>query len=133
MKIINCPHCGTRVGVSESGVCPACRKPFPVDEPAVDVIEQKTDGAEVHPGGKETGTSEEQLLQTLKEVAQEARRKTGIRDALIGATICIAGMGVTASTYLEAASSGGGEYVVAYGAILVGVVQFFRGLFRMAE
>ena len=95
--------------------------------------QQTIDGTEVHPEGNGTGTSQKQLLLALKGVARKARRKAGIRDILIGAAICSVGIVVTAATYHEAAANGGGEYVVAYGAILVGVVQFFRGLFRMAE
>lgn len=53
----------------------------------------------------------------------------GGKDMLVGALWCIGGIVVTALTY-SAASEGGGTYVVAWGAILFGGIQFLRGLFR---
>ena len=46
-----------------------------------------------------------------------------------GALWCGGGILVTVVTYLAAENSpGGGTYVVAWGAILFGAIQFFRGL-----
>jgi hypothetical protein len=45
---------------------------------------------------------------------------------LYGGLWCVGGIIVTAVTY--SAASGGGSYVVAWGAILFGAIQFFRGL-----
>jgi hypothetical protein len=45
-----------------------------------------------------------------------------------GAIICIIGIIISVATY-SAASKGGGTYVVAYGAVIGGGLQFFRGLF----
>ena len=42
---------------------------------------------------------------------------------LIGGVICAIGLGVTVAT-----ASGGGRHVIAWGAILVGAIQLFRGL-----
>jgi hypothetical protein len=51
------------------------------------------------------------------------------KQMLSGAVWCIGGLLVTGITWLVAASgSGGGTYVVAWGAILFGGIQFFRGL-----
>jgi hypothetical protein len=51
---------------------------------------------------------------------------------LIGAGFCIVGLIITIATYAAAASSrSGGTYVVAWGAIIFGALQFFRGLARM--
>ena len=47
---------------------------------------------------------------------------------LYGALWFIGGVAVTAVTY--AAATGGGTYVVTYGAILYGVIQFCVGLYR---
>lgn len=49
------------------------------------------------------------------------------RHMLYGALWAIGGTVVTVATY-EAASAGG-TYVVAWGAILFGIIDFFRGLF----
>ena len=50
----------------------------------------------------------------------------GGADMAIGATICVIGIVITAATY--SAASGGGTYVVAWGAIIFGAVRFFKGL-----
>ena len=51
------------------------------------------------------------------------------RHMIYGALWALGGILVTWWTYSAAASSpGGGRYVVAYGAILYGVVDFVRGL-----
>ena len=51
----------------------------------------------------------------------------GPKNMLFGALWCIGGVVVTAATY-SAVSSGGGKYVVAYGAIIVGAIQFLIGV-----
>jgi hypothetical protein len=51
----------------------------------------------------------------------------------IGALVCVIGILVTAVTYGAASSgSGGGHYVVAWGAIVFGGFQFLKGLFQLA-
>lgn len=45
-----------------------------------------------------------------------------------GAVWCIGGILVTAATY--SAASDGGTYVIAWGAIVFGAIQFFSGLVR---
>lgn len=50
------------------------------------------------------------------------------RDMLFGALWFFGGVIVTVATL--SAASGGGTYVVAWGAIIFGAVQFFRGLFN---
>jgi len=49
------------------------------------------------------------------------------RQMIIGALWCIGGIAVTAATYSAASGPGGGSYVVAWGAILFGGLQFVRG------
>jgi hypothetical protein len=48
------------------------------------------------------------------------------KHMLIGGLWCIGGLLVTALSY--GAAIGGGSYVVAWGAIVFGAIQFFRGL-----
>ena len=55
----------------------------------------------------------------------------GLRNMAIGAVVCVVGIVITAATY-SAASSGGGHYVVAWGAIIFGAFQFLKGLFQLA-
>lgn len=52
----------------------------------------------------------------------------GGRNMLIGACWCIGGIVVTAATY--SAAQGDGTYVVAWGAIVFGSIQFLRGVFQ---
>lgn len=51
----------------------------------------------------------------------------GIGNITIGLGICLVGIVITAATY---AAAPGGYYVVAYGAILVGGLQFLAGAFE---
>lgn len=50
-------------------------------------------------------------------------------DMVVGAIWCVGGIVVTAATY-SAVSQTGGTYFIAWGAILFGGIQFFKGLFR---
>ena len=50
----------------------------------------------------------------------------GMKNMMVGGLCCIAGTAVTFITYQMAAN--GGVYFVAWGAILFGGIQFFRGL-----
>lgn len=62
-----------------------------------------------------------------------AAKQDGLKNVIFGALWCIGGIVVTAATYQAAANSpGGGSYVVAWGAIVFGGVQFLRGLAQMA-
>jgi len=56
---------------------------------------------------------------------------SGLRNMAIGGVICLIGIVVTAATY--SAASNGGHYVVAWGAIAFGALQFFKGLFQLAS
>ena len=71
------------------------------------------------------GLDPESAALVIRQVA-DARREAGLRNAKVGAAWCIGGGLVTAITF--ASASGGGTYVVAWGAILFGAVQGFRGL-----
>jgi hypothetical protein len=60
--------------------------------------------------------------------ATEALRDAANKDMLVGALWCGGGILVTVITY--SAASGGGTYVVAWGAIIFGGIRFVRGLMR---
>jgi hypothetical protein len=51
------------------------------------------------------------------------------KDMSVGCVVCIIGIVVTLVTY--GAASGGGTYVIAWGAILFGALQFLKGLFNL--
>lgn len=53
------------------------------------------------------------------------------RNIVVGGLWCVGGIVVTALTY--SASSGGGRYVVAWGAILFGGIQLIRGLIQLGS
>jgi hypothetical protein len=70
---------------------------------------------------------------TQKEVEQGSHAEpaeetsNGASDMLFGALWCIGGIVVTAATY-SAVKDTGGTYIVAWGAIIFGGYQFFKGL-----
>jgi hypothetical protein len=51
---------------------------------------------------------------------------------LIGAALCIAGIGITAFTY-SLVSESGGTYLILWGPAVYGAIRFFRGLVRLAS
>jgi hypothetical protein len=63
---------------------------------------------------------------------KDERRVAGRRHMIMGAVVCVIGIVVTAVSY-SAAEGGGGSYVVAWGAIVFGAIQFFRGLIQASE
>lgn len=54
------------------------------------------------------------------------RRKEAVKNLISGALWCVGGLIVTAITY--AAAADGGTYIVAYGAIFWGGLQFLKGI-----
>ena len=71
------------------------------------------------------------VVNNLYQLRSDAVRKAGQRDMVIGGLICVIGLVVTIGSYGAAASSPtGGSYVIAWGAVIFGAIQFFRGLRR---
>ena len=69
------------------------------------------------------------VVSNLATAMAKAKKQAGRRNMLIGALWCVGGTAITAVTYQAAISSpGGGHYLVAWGAILFGGIQFLRGL-----
>lgn len=59
---------------------------------------------------------------------------TAEHNMAVGALWCIGGIAVTAYTYsLAAASPTGGHYLIAWGAILFGGIQFLKGLASIGQ
>ena len=60
------------------------------------------------------------------------RRVAGRRHMIMGAFICVIGIALTAYTYSSVAEKGG-TYVIWWGAIVFGAIQFFRGLSQTTD
>ncbi|HAS42941.1 MAG TPA: hypothetical protein DCS93_20845 [Microscillaceae bacterium] len=71
------------------------------------------------------------VIDKLEKDIGEVKQKGANKDMIYGALWCIGGIVVTAASY--SAASGGGTYVVTWGAILFGAVQFFKGLVNSAS
>ncbi len=70
------------------------------------------------------------VVSNLKQAKAKASKNAGHKNMLYGALWCIGGIVVTALSYQAAANTGGGKYVLAWGAILFGGIQFFRGMIQ---
>jgi hypothetical protein len=68
------------------------------------------------------------VVRELKHAKGRAFEEVGRKNMLYGALWCIGGIVVTAMSYLAAANAGGGKYLLAWGAIAFGGIQFFRGV-----
>lgn len=77
--------------------------------------------------------SAESFVDKVYQARDSAVRKRARRDMLMGGLICVIGIVVTVTTYSAVSSAGGGSYVVAWGAIIFGGIQFLRGLFTPRE
>jgi hypothetical protein len=64
------------------------------------------------------------------ELIGEIVRDMGRRDLVVGGVWLALGAVATIGTYAVAAAQGG-TYVMAYGAIVVGLIRFARGLYRV--
>ncbi len=122
----------------------ATETPEMTPEQAVEAIyrfaaEQMRDGvppAEIKRRLIEQGLSAEAadiVVGNLGKAIAKAKQEAGQRNMLFGALWCVGGIVVTAATFAAASNSGGGSYVVAWGAIVFGAIQFFRGLSQSAE
>ncbi|MCW0218846.1 MAG: hypothetical protein OJI67_11040 [Prosthecobacter sp.] len=67
-----------------------------------------------------------QYMRGSRRRVKAYQEKRAQRDMTVGGLWFFGGLAVTVFTYLS--SAGGGTYVVAWGAILFGGIQFFRGV-----
>ena len=70
--------------------------------------------------------------QTDKPVATPTPHDTAMRNIVVGGMWCVGGIIVTAATY-NAVKDSGGHYIIAWGAILFGGIQFLKGLCQLGE
>lgn len=68
----------------------------------------------------------DKLTRTRDTAVVADRKERGAKNMMIGGLICVVGIIITAATYSGA--SGGGRYVIAWGAIIFGAIRFFQGL-----
>lgn len=73
-------------------------------------------------------TIAETVLSKVQEAHSNALTEAGKKNMGIGAACFVGGVGVSALSYFMASGSGGGRWLIAAGAIVVGAVQFFRGV-----
>lgn len=77
----------------------------------------------------EGGSGEVKVTTVTDTTPPSLIREAAARNMLVGALWCIGGIVVTAVTYSAAAN--GGTYVVTWGAIVFGGLQFLKGLFGL--
>jgi hypothetical protein len=70
------------------------------------------------------------VVSGLAAIRTEQKKADAKKNILYGALWCGGGTAVTAATY--AAAQGGGTYVITWGAIMVGGIQFVYGIFQYA-
>lgn len=68
------------------------------------------------------------VISNLQNQYKQEKKEAGNKNMLYGALWCIGGLLVTFLTY--SAASNGGTYVVAWGAVVFGAIQFFKGVFQ---
>ena len=86
-------------------------------------------GSQVEDALVQKGLGQEAASGVVANLIQ-ARAKAAKKNMLYGALWCIGGIIVTVVT-LGMAVQGGGTYIVAWGAIIFGAIQFFRGLIQL--
>lgn len=67
------------------------------------------------------------IVANLNQARTDAIHKVGRKNIFFGAAWCIGGIVLTAATYND-----GGTVIIAWGAIVFGAIQFFRGLGQSA-
>ena len=70
------------------------------------------------------------VVRNLLKAKAEGLKRAGRKNMLYGALWCIGGTVITALSYQAAVNAGGGKYVLAWGAIVFGGIQFFRGMIQ---
>jgi hypothetical protein len=114
----DCPNCGL-VNPPEAARCD-CRYDFKGAERRL--VAQGHDTEAAH-----------RAVSDLGRMRSNALRKAGEKKMLSGAMWCVGGIIVTALTYQAAASRpGGGTYIITWGAIVFGAIQFVRGLMQLS-
>lgn len=96
------------------------------------MVKEKKSPEEVKANLIEIGVDSESadtIISNLQAQISAVKKERANKDMIFGALWCIGGIIVTAVTYQ--AASGGGTYVVAWGAIIFGAVQFIKGVAKL--
>lgn len=67
------------------------------------------------------------VVNGLVDAQRSSQTSAAIRNIVVGGLFCVGGTVITIATY-SAAAQGGGRYVVFWGAIVFGFIQFIRGI-----
>ena len=107
-----------------------------VYEHAASLVQDGKTKAEVCEDLKSRGLNDESasvVADSVFELRAKALKESGQLNTLYGALLCVGGIVVTAVTYqIAAVLSGAGPHIIAWGAIVFGAIQFFRGLAQRA-
>jgi len=68
-----------------------------------------------------------------ESVGHDSDAQSGQRMMISGAIWLVGGLVVTVASYTLASSAGGGRFVLAYGSVIYGIAQIFRGMSRSAK
>ena len=109
--------------------CPYCGREY-----ADDVLHCVTDGEKLNriagtPSVKGADTPAETKFVPLEEDAKAVHQQRANRDMVVGGLWCGAGILITVLTYSSASGPQGGTYLLAWGPIVFGGIQFLRGIF----
>lgn len=96
--------------------------PMPARANAADDVDDAEHAERATHEEEERSRAHRENLYAQARVARDA----AVRNVWIGGLICIVGIVVTAVSY--SAASGGGRYVVAWGAVIFGGFRFIRGI-----
>lgn len=108
-RVFQCPKCGEYINTHMTE-CRFCHAPI---------------------NAQEAQAAAAQLDRVNQVEEASSSRDSGMRNMVVGGLWCIGGTLVTAISYNAAASSStGGRYIIAWGAIIFGAIQFFKGLFQ---
>lgn len=111
------------------------KAPDPLFAFAVERVAGRSDLARVEKELVKKGASADEAREILDRACasvEASRRQAGVYQMLVGGLVALAGIGVTIWSYTRADSQGG-RYGIAWGAIVVGIVGFFRGLSAYRE
>lgn len=98
---------------------------------AAERMHEGADAQQIHAELMQQGLDQDsasQVVSNLFNMRTDAVRSAGKKNMIYGALWCIGGVVVTVVTFSMAAN--GGSYIVTWGAILFGAIQFFRGAYQ---
>lgn len=97
------------------------------------LMAKKTPKSKIQTALRQQGASQEvadEIIRVVGNARREAKRKQGKEEMKRGFWVVGVGLLITVITYGIAAGSGGGTYILAWGAILVGALYILQGFFK---